>query len=345
MIQTTGWLVGLTGGGFGVAKYDLSSGVVSRLTDSRQFQAYSFHATGAGVYWLEKPGSETEILFTADGVNVESLDFGNRFYVQPLDLINDHLVFIGTNGDGVALRGESSNTIINLSPNDPGPTNDSVTGSNTVQLNGLQFIGVYLNSGFITSMALPGELITCEVLSVDGSQVNLPFRVEGDRLVVNGVLDFETSAIPRLDVRIISSLGLTVVRTFQVFVSDVNENSSAVIQLSSSSLAENNSGSVFIGNLSVPSAAGQFAYSLDPTWHESSFFSLDGDALYFIGYADFETRDNYSIRVVASNGTAPDIAQYQLRSAASEIRIPSQYRHRNQWRPIILRGVEYLFDT
>lgn len=140
--------LGLTGEGFGVAKYDISTGVVSGVTNSRQYQAYGFRATNDGVYWHETPGLFREILFTSDGVNAEVLDFGNEIYVHPLDTINGNLVFVGINGDGVALRGATSNTIINLSPNDPGPTSDSVTGSNTVQLNGLQFVGVYLNSGF-----------------------------------------------------------------------------------------------------------------------------------------------------------------------------------------------------
>ena len=137
----------LTGEGFGVAKYDPVDGTLSRITENRQYQAFSFQTTLDGLYWLERPFIFNELQYF-DGVTTESLyDDGENswLYARALETINGNLVFVGVNGSGVALRGATSNSIVKLSPIDAGPTSNSLTSSNTVQLNGQQFMGVYLN--------------------------------------------------------------------------------------------------------------------------------------------------------------------------------------------------------
>ncbi len=149
----------------------------------------------------------------------------------------------------------------------------------------------------------PGDVYGFELVSANGQTSNLPFRISGASLIVNGPLDYEATQHFDLRIRITDSVGTVVIKTLGIDLIDVNENSAAPIKISSDSILENNPQYALVGSLSTPSLSGNVTYVLDTTWDANSPFAIDGNRLLLRDSADYEAGDGYNVSIVATNGS------------------------------------------
>lgn len=156
--------------------------------------------------------------------------------------------------------------------------------------------------GTLSAQSLPNTTVTYSVLSVDGASTNLPFAVNGNRLLVAGPLDFETNRTRSVVIRTLASDGKFANETFAIQLTNINENASASIRLSKDSVLENEPG--IVGALSVPNsnATWTFSFVSGAGAYDNNLFAISGGQLVLLDIPDYETRDNYSVRVIAQDG-------------------------------------------
>ncbi len=156
--------------------------------------------------------------------------------------------------------------------------------------------------GTLSAQSLPNTTVTYSVLSVDGASTNLPFAINGNQLVVAGPLDFETNRTRSVVIRALASDGKSANETFAIQLTNINENATASIRLSKDSVLENEPG--FVGVLSVPNSNEAWTFSLisGAGDYDNNVFAISGGQLELLDFPDYETRDNYSVRVIAQNG-------------------------------------------
>ena len=151
---------------------------------------------------------------------------------------------------------------------------------------------------------LDGDQATFSILATDPEGSNA-FRIQGNRLQVNGPLDFETNRRHLVQIRATASSGNIVDQWLEVVVDNVNENSAATITLSNDQILENIEPNVEIGTLGVRGNTGPMTYSLitGAGDYDNSLFLINGSSLVLLESADREARANYSVRVQATDGT------------------------------------------
>ena len=156
--------------------------------------------------------------------------------------------------------------------------------------------------GTFSFQASTGVSASHTLLSVNGATTNLPLSIVGNQLRVARALNYE--AVRSLDVvvRTTGSNGAISIDSFRVSVLNVNENAAAPIALSSDIIDENISGA--ISELSVPGSPLAWTFSLvaGAGDYENSLLSIRGNQLQLSELSDYETRDDYSIRVRAQSG-------------------------------------------
>lgn len=158
--------------------------------------------------------------------------------------------------------------------------------------------------GTLSSQSSTGAAVTYALVSVNNATTNLPLTIVGNQLRVAGPLNYETIRNLDVVVRATGSNGSVALESFAVRVINVNENAAAAIALSNDRIQENVGG--FLGQLSILGSSLEWTYTLVPGAgdYENSLVSLIGDQLFLINgeFADYEIRDDYSVRVRAQSG-------------------------------------------
>lgn len=186
--------------------------------------------------------------------------------------------------------------------------------------------------GTISAVGDPdaGAIHSFALASGTGDTDNAAFNLFGGnslRLTGNG--DFETKSSYSIRLRADDGFGGTFEQTFTIALTNVNEPPTG-LNLSSSSIDENNSPNATVGTLSAtgdPDAGASHAYTLVPGTGDTdnAAFNILGGALRLTGVADFETKPSYSVRVQASDGngglfeTSFSITVNDVNEAATDI--------------------------
>jgi hypothetical protein len=153
---------------------------------------------------------------------------------------------------------------------------------------------------FTTTDPDTGNTFTYSLVTGTGDTDNSLFTIDGNQLKVNGLLDYETQNNYSIRVKTTDQGGLSYEKQLTVSVSDVNE-SPTDVTLSNNTVAENSPLNTLIGNFTTtdPDTGNTFTYSLVTGIGstDNSLFTIDGNQLKVNGLLDYETKNNYSIRV------------------------------------------------
>ena len=149
----------------------------------------------------------------------------------------------------------------------------------------------------------------------DGDQDNAAFIIDGDQLVTNVELDYETKN--EYHVRIIStdSGGLSVEQTLVITVLDVNEAPTAVI-LTPSEVEENVPVGTVVGTLTTedPDAGDTHTYAFveGDGDQDNEAFIIDGDQLVTNVELDYETKNEYHVRIISTDSGGLSVEEMLL---------------------------------
>lgn len=145
------------------------------------------------------------------------------------------------------------------------------------------------------------------LVSGTGSINNGLFSISGNQLLANFVADFETKTSYSVRVRTTDSEGCFFESDFSVYIQNVNDAPTA-LAISANQFDENN---LMNANLATISATDsdvneQFTYSLvsGSGGADNAAFSIAGSSLRAATVFDFETQDEYSIRLQVSDRAA-----------------------------------------
>ena len=141
---------------------------------------------------------------------------------------------------------------------------------------------------------------TYSLVAGTGSTDNASFTIVGNALRSAAIFNFETKSSYSIRIRSTDQGNLFFEQSFTISVSNVNETPTA-LNLSRSSLAENQSVGTTIGTLSTtdPDASNTHTYSLvaGTGSTDNASFTIVGNALKSAAIFNFEAKSSYSIRV------------------------------------------------
>ena len=146
------------------------------------------------------------------------------------------------------------------------------------------------------------EPFTYSLIGGTGSTDNSLFQISGNRLLTNAIFDYESKNSYSIRVQTSDSNGGVFQKALTINVNDVNENENPTdLSLSNNSVAENSPLNTLIGDFTTtdPDTGNTFTYSLVTGTGDTdnSLFTIDGNQLKVNGLLDYETQNNYSIRV------------------------------------------------
>ncbi|NCR67494.1 MAG: hypothetical protein GPJ34_13355 [Microcystis aeruginosa LL11-07] len=146
------------------------------------------------------------------------------------------------------------------------------------------------------------EPFTYSLIGGTGSTDNSLFQISGNRLLTNAIFDYESKNSYSIRVQTSDSNGGVFQKALTINVNDVNENENPTdLSLSNNSVAENSPLNTLIGNFNTtdPDTGNTFNYSLVTGIGstDNSLFTIDGNQLKTNAIFDYETKNNYSIRV------------------------------------------------
>ncbi|MGV3483138.1 MAG: beta strand repeat-containing protein [Planctomycetaceae bacterium] len=157
---------------------------------------------------------------------------------------------------------------------------------------------------FATTDPDAGDAFTYTLVPGAGSDDNGSFSIDGDRLELTDVPDFETQGSYSVRIRSTDSANQFVERVFIINVSNLNEQPTALI-LSANSVSENAAAGTIIGTLNAadPDLETAFTYALVPGSGatDNDSFSIDGNQLKIATDLDYESQSEYSVRVRTSD--------------------------------------------
>jgi VCBS repeat-containing protein len=241
---------------------------------------------GIGAYGSLTVNADGTYSFVANAAAINALPIGNA---------SD--VFNVTVDDGQGATATTTLTI-NVSGANDKPTDITLLGT-TVDEN--------------AAGAVIGTLTTSDVDSGDTHSYTVSdsrFEVVGNQLKLkDGIsLDFEAGHNVNISVTAEDAGGLTYSESFTLAVNDVNEAPTAVVLTNTVVSTPENGGAIKVADIGVTDdALGTNVLSLSGT--DASAFYISGNALYFSGGADFETKNAYNVTVNvndASVGGTPD---------------------------------------
>ena len=128
------------------------------------------------------------------------------------------------------------------------------------------------------------------------------FAIVGNQLTVanSSFLDFEVNSSHNITVTTTDNAGIGFTKDFTIVINDVNETPTD-IQLTNSNINENSQSGTIIGSLNTvdPDTSNTFTYSLITGTGDTdnALFSIVGNQLKNNAVFDYETKNNYSIRV------------------------------------------------
>ena len=142
-----------------------------------------------------------------------------------------------------------------------------------------------------------------------GDTNNDLFTIDGDVLRTGTAFDYESDNTYSVRVRAMDDGGLFTEQFFSISIIDVSEESNSTptdITLSNSSLAENQPAGTVVGTFSAIDAdtADTHSYALvsGTGSDDNDAFTINGDQLLTMVSFDYETKNDYSIRVQGSDG-------------------------------------------
>lgn len=206
---------------------------------------------------------------------------------------SDGFDFTVTDG-GTTTADETFGIIINP-VSDQDPTDIALTSSS---VNENSPAGTLIGTLSGTDADLPGDTLTFSIVNDPDNK----FRINGDRLEVDGALNYETKASHNVTIRVDDGQGGTYDEAFVITVNDVNENPTS-LSLSNNSVDENTATGTLIGTLSAtdPDLPGDtFSYSI--TSDPDNKFRIVGNRLEVDGSLDFETSGSHSVTIRVSDG-------------------------------------------
>ena len=185
---------------------------------------------------------------------------------------------------------------INVNNVNENPTDLSLSNSSVAENSPLNT----LIGDFTTTDPDTGNTFSYSLVTGIGDTDNSLFTIDGNQLKVNGLLDYETQNNYSIRVKTTDQGGLSYEKQLTVSVSDVNENPTN-LNLSNNTVAENSPLNTLIGNFNTtdPDTGNTFTYSLVTGIGstDNSLFTIDGNQLKTNTPLNYETKNNYSIRV------------------------------------------------
>ncbi|MFN6299691.1 MAG: cadherin domain-containing protein [Microcystis sp.] len=224
---------------------------------------------------------------------------------------------------------DDSQLVINLDPNQTGYSDGSVIDPNsitqiqtTLNINDAPIVDAIATTNLsefspantlvttvnATDDNKTGQAVTFSLLTVPTDNNNNPLftinSATGEITLTaagSSIIDYETGpTVYTLGVKASDGYKDSPETTFTVSVSDVNENPTN-LNLSNNTVAENSPLNTLIGNFTTtdPDTGNTFTYSLVTGIGstDNSLFTIDGNQLKVNGLLDYETQNNYSIRV------------------------------------------------
>ncbi|MFN7803055.1 MAG: ELWxxDGT repeat protein, partial [Planctomycetaceae bacterium] len=153
---------------------------------------------------------------------------------------------------------------------------------------------------FSTTDPDAGNTFTYTLVSGTGSTDNGSFTIDGGTLKTAASFDFENQRSYSILVRTTDQGGLSFEKHVTITVNNVNETPTN-ITLSATAIAENEAIGTAVGSLSTtdPDAANTFTYTLVSATGstDNGSFTIDGGTLKTNAVFDFETKNNYAIRL------------------------------------------------
>ena len=151
-----------------------------------------------------------------------------------------------------------------------------------------------------SSSSDPSEIFTYSLVKGEGDTDNNLFTVNGNEIRSAAVLDYEEKQIYSLRLRSVTPEGYSQERQLTIPLEDENEEPTA-IALSSSELKENNKPGATVGTFTCTDqdVNDTHTYSLvagEGDTDNASFF-IDGKSLKAAALFDYETKNNFSVRV------------------------------------------------
>ncbi|MDQ3822234.1 MAG: cadherin domain-containing protein [Actinomycetota bacterium] len=151
-----------------------------------------------------------------------------------------------------------------------------------------------------------GDTQTFSLVAGAGDADNASFQIDGSTLKTNAVFDFETKSVYSIRVRATDGPGLFHEEAFTITVTDVNA-APTDIQLSSSSVAENQPAGTTVGALTTtdPDAGDTHTYSLvaGAGDEDNAKFQISGATLQTAQALDFEADSSLSVRIRTSDAS------------------------------------------
>lgn len=146
------------------------------------------------------------------------------------------------------------------------------------------------------------EPFTYGLIGGTGSTDNSLFQISGNRLLTNAIFDYESKNSYSIRVQTSDSNGGVFQKALTINVNDVNENENPTdLSLGNNSVAENSPLNTLIGSFTTtdPDTGNTFTYGLVTGIGstDNSLFTIDGNQLKTNAIFDYETKNNYSIRV------------------------------------------------
>ncbi|MBD2270993.1 cadherin domain-containing protein, partial [Anabaena sp. FACHB-1391] len=176
------------------------------------------------------------------------------------------------------------------------PTNLTLSNS-TVAEN--QIIGTVVGN-LTTTDPDTANTFTYSLVTGTGATDNSLFTISGNQLRTNAVFNFETKNSYSIRLRTTDQGGLFFERQLTIGVNNVNETPTN-LTLSNNTVAENQVSGTVVGNLTTtdPDTANTFTYSLvtGDGATDNSLFTISGNQLRTNAVFNFETKNNYSIRL------------------------------------------------
>ncbi|WP_409825390.1 cadherin domain-containing protein [Microcystis sp.] len=225
-----------------------------------------------------------EITLTAAGSSIIDYETGPTVYTLGVKA-----------SDGYKDSPETTFTV-SVSDVNENPTNLNLSNNTVAENSPLNT----LIGNFTTTDPDTGNTFTYSLVTGTGSTDNSLFTIDGNQLKVNGLLDYETQNNYSIRVKTTDQGGLSYEKQLTISVSDVNENPTN-LNLSNNTVAENSPLNTLIGNFTTtdPDTGNTFTYSLVTGIGstDNSLFTIDGNQLKTNTTLDYETKNNYSIRV------------------------------------------------
>ncbi len=165
---------------------------------------------------------------------------------------------------------------------------------------------------FSTTDPDSGDSFTYQLVSGAGVNDNDAFTIEGNSLLTNSSLDFETKSSYSIRVQTTDSTNNSYSETLTINVNDVAE-SPTDLELSNSSINENSAEGAVVGTFSTtdPDSGDSFTYQLvsGVGGDDNDAFTIEENRLLINSSLDFETKSSYSIRVQTTDAAGASYSE------------------------------------